>query len=118
MADEFYDGKPWVDVSEEELKKGIETFAGVGVQQTSDDVFFCRKVFLVTRMDASVPVDSGVFMPKRDMRKYLPVSGLTETVEPDGRQYTLKRGKVLVEVKAVRTDPLDVLPQVGKGDEM
>ena len=35
-ADEFYDGKPWIDLSEQELKKGLEKFAGVDVQQTSD----------------------------------------------------------------------------------
>jgi len=32
VADECYDGKPWVDLSEQELKKGLETFAGVDVQ--------------------------------------------------------------------------------------
>ena len=35
FADEFYDGKPWIDLSEQELKKGLEKFAGVDVQQTS-----------------------------------------------------------------------------------
>ena len=33
VADEFNGGKPWVDLSEQELKKGLETFAGVDVQQ-------------------------------------------------------------------------------------
>ena len=32
VDDEFYDGKPWIDLSEQELKKGLETFAGVDVQ--------------------------------------------------------------------------------------
>ena len=41
VADEFYDGKPWIDLSEQELKKGLENFAGVDVQQTID-VDFCR----------------------------------------------------------------------------
>ena len=36
VADEFYDGKPWIDLSEQELKKGLEKFAGVDVQPTSD----------------------------------------------------------------------------------
>ena len=48
-------------------------------------------------MDASVPVDSRVFMQKRAVRKYLADSGLTDVVKPGGRQYTLKYGKVLVE---------------------
>ena len=29
VAGEFYDGKPWIDLSELELKKGLEDFAGV-----------------------------------------------------------------------------------------
>ena len=29
VADEFYDGKTWIDLSELELKKGLEDFAGV-----------------------------------------------------------------------------------------
>ena len=36
VADEFFDGKPWIDLSEQELKKGIEMFAGINVQHTSD----------------------------------------------------------------------------------
>ena len=67
VADEFYGGKPWVDLSEQELKKRPETFAGVDVQQTSD-VDFCRQIFRVLKMDASVPVDSRVFMQKRALR--------------------------------------------------
>ena len=35
-ADELYDGKPWIDLSELELRKRLETFEGVDVQQTSD----------------------------------------------------------------------------------
>ena len=31
VADEFYDGKPWIDLSEQELKKGLEIVAGVDV---------------------------------------------------------------------------------------
>ena len=36
VADEFYDGKPLIGLSELELKKGLEKFAGVDVQQASD----------------------------------------------------------------------------------
>ena len=67
VADEFYNGKPGIDLSEQELKKGLEMFAGVDVQQTSD-VDFCRQVFPVLKMDAGVPVDSRVFMQKRALR--------------------------------------------------
>ena len=35
VADKFYDGKPWVDISEEELLRGLKRFAGVDMQQTS-----------------------------------------------------------------------------------
>ena len=76
--------------------QGLKRFAGVDMQQTSDGDF-CRQRFRVLKMDASVPVDSRVFMQKRALRKYLANSGLTEVVRPDDRQYTLKHGKVLVE---------------------
>ena len=89
VADEFYDGEPWIDLSEQELKKGLETFAGVDVQQTSD-VDFCRQIFRVLKMDASVPVDR-----------------LTYVVKPGGRQYTLKHDKVLVEAISAGIEPLD-----------
>ena len=29
VADEFYDGKTWIDLSEQKLKKELQTFAGV-----------------------------------------------------------------------------------------
>ena len=70
VADEFYNGKPWIDLSEQELKNGLEKFAGVDVQQTSD-VDFCRKIFRVLKMGASVPVHSRVFMQKRALRNTL-----------------------------------------------
>ena len=41
-ADELYDGKPWIDLSELELRKRLETFEGVDVQQTSDVDFAAR----------------------------------------------------------------------------
>ena len=84
LADEFYDCKPLIDLSEIELKKGLETFAGVDVQQTID-VEFCRQIFRVL-MDASVPVDSRVFMQKRTLRKYLANSGLMDVVQSCSRQ--------------------------------
>ena len=69
------------------------------MQQTSD-VGFCRQMFRVLKMDANVPVDSGVFMQKHALRKYLADGGLTDVVKPGGRQYTLEHGKVLVEAIA------------------
>ena len=102
VADEFHDGKPSIDLSEK-LKK---PFAGVDVQQPSD-MDFCHQIFLVLKMDASVPVDSRVFMQKRALRKYLADSGITDVVEPGGRQYSLKQGKVLVEAIAAGKWPLE-----------
>ena len=113
VADEFYNGKPWVDLSEEELMQGLKRFADVDMQQTSDDNF-CRQLFRVLKMDASMPVDSRVFMQKRALRKYLAVSGLTEVVNPDGRQYALKHGKVLVETIAAGIEPLEFGRKVEK----
>ena len=42
VADEFYDGKPWVDLSKEELMHGLKRFAGVDMQQKSDENFAAR----------------------------------------------------------------------------
>ena len=42
VADEFNHGKPWIDLSKQELKTGLETFAGVDVQHTSDVDFAAR----------------------------------------------------------------------------
>ena len=61
VADQFHDGKPRIDLSEQELKKGLETFAGVDVQQTTD-VEFGRQILRVLKMDARVSIDSRVFM--------------------------------------------------------
>ena len=41
MADEFYDGKPLVDNSEEELIQELKRFAGVDICKTIDEDF-CR----------------------------------------------------------------------------
>ena len=60
VADKFYDGKLWVDLSVKEQIKELKIFAGVHIQQTSDEEF-CRQIFRVLKMDASVPVDSRVF---------------------------------------------------------
>ena len=42
VGDEFYDGKPSVALSEKELMQGHKTFAGVDMQQTSDEDFSVR----------------------------------------------------------------------------
>ena len=39
VADEFYDGKPWIDLSEEEILQGLKSFAAVDMQETSDEGF-------------------------------------------------------------------------------
>ena len=83
VADEFYDGKPWIDLSKEELLQGLKVFAGVDMQQTTDEEIF-RQIFRVLKMDASVAIHRA-FMQKRPLRKYLADSGLTEVVRPDGR---------------------------------
>ena len=77
-------------------------------------MFFCRQIYCVLKMDASVPVDSRVFLQKRALRKYLADSGMTEVVRPDGRQHTLKHGKVLVEAIAAGIKPLDFRRKVEK----
>ena len=84
VADELYDGKPWVDLSEDELLQGLKSIAGVDMQQTSDQ-YFCHLIFHALKMDASVQVGSRVLMEKRALRIYLADSGLTEVVKPDGR---------------------------------
>ena len=75
------------------------------MQQTSYEDFG-RQMFGVLKMDTSVPVDSRLFMVKRALRKYLADSGLTEVVTPDGRQYTPKHVKALVEAIAAGIEPL------------
>ena len=42
VADEFYDVNPWVNLSEVELLQGLKRFAGVDMQQTSDEDFAVR----------------------------------------------------------------------------
>ena len=75
--------------------------------QQTNDVDFCRQIFRVLKMDASVPVDSRVFMQKLALRKYLADSGLTDVVNPGGRPYTLKHGKLLVEAIAAGIKQLE-----------
>ena len=106
VTDKFCKGKPWIDLTEQELKKGLEKVAGVDVQQTSD-VEFCRQVFRVLTMDASVPVDSRVLMQKRALQTYIADSGLSDVVKPGGRQYSLKHGKMLVEAIAAGMEALE-----------
>ena len=101
VADELYDGKPWIDLSELKPKKGLKQFAGVDVQETSGVDFF-HQIFRVLKMDASVPVDSRVFM-----QTCAPDNRLMDVVKPGGRRYTLKHGKVLVEAIPAGIEPLE-----------
>ena len=39
---QFYDAKPLIDLSEQELKKGLDRFAGVDVQKTRNVDFAAR----------------------------------------------------------------------------
>ena len=79
VADEFYDGKPKVDLSEEELMQGLKMFAGVDMQETSDEGF----------LPPDIPcAEDGCERAGRyqgSLRKYLADSGLTEVVRPDSR---------------------------------
>ena len=43
-ADEFYDGKLWMDLHQQEQKKCLQRFAGVDVQQTRG-VEVCPQIF-------------------------------------------------------------------------
>ena len=111
VADGFYDGKPWVDLSEE-LMQGFKRFVALICSRRVMRIFAAR--YSVLKMDASVPADSRVFMQKRALRKYLADSGLTEVVRPGDRQYTLKHGKVLVEATAAGIEPLEFRRNVDK----
>ena len=91
----------------------MNRFAGIDMQQTSDEEV-CRQIFGMLKVDASVPVDSRVFMQKRARRKHLAKSRLTEVVRPGGRQYTLQHDKVLVEAIAAGIEPLEFRYKVGK----
>ena len=103
-ADEFYDDKRWVDLSEEELLQGLKRFAVVDKQQTSDEDF-CRQILGVLKMDASVPVASRVSRQNLALLKYLHDNGRRAVLRPDGRQYTRKHhGKVPVEAIATRIE--------------
>ena len=113
VTDQFYD---WQALGRR-LRGGAiaraQRFAGVDMQQTSYEDF-CRQIFRVLKVDAGVPVDSRVFMQKRALRKYLADSGLTEVVRRDGRQYTIKHGKVLIEAIAARIEPHEFSRKVEK----
>ena len=106
VADQCYDGKTRIDLSEQELKKGHETFAGVDVLQTSD-VDVCRQITRVLKMNVSVPADSRMLMQKCALRKYLADCGLTDVVMPGGRQYMLEHDKVEVEAIEAGTEQLE-----------
>ena len=53
-------------------------------------------------------------MQDRALRKYFVDSGLTDVVKPGGRQYTLKHGKVMVEVMAAGIEALEFRSENGK----
>ena len=78
--------------------------SAVNVQLTSD-VDFCRQIFRVLKLDASMPVDRRVFMKQRALCKSLPDSGVTDMGTPGNRQYTLRHGKVVVEAMAAGIVP-------------
>ena len=42
VAGEFYDGKPWVDLSDEELMQGLKIFAGVIYSRRVMKIFAAR----------------------------------------------------------------------------
>ena len=65
-------------------------------------VEFGRQIVCVLKMDASVPVDRKVSIPKRPLRKYVVDSGFTDVVKTGGRSFMLRHGKVLVEAIAAK----------------
>ena len=84
VADDFYDGKLWMDLHQQEQTKWLQRFAGVDVQQTRD-VEFCPRIFRVLTIDGSVPVDSRGFIQKLALRKSRVDSGMTDVAKPGGR---------------------------------
>ena len=64
--------------------QGLKRFAGVDLQQTSDEDLGRLKIGVVM-MDKCVPVKRGVLMKKNAVRRYLADSGLMEVVTPYGR---------------------------------
>lgn len=79
VDDAFNDVKAWNDLSEDELLQGVENVDGVDVHQTNDDDLGSR-TFRMLKIDASVSVDSTVFMQERALRKYFFDSGLFAVV--------------------------------------
>ena len=106
VADAFYDGKPWVYLSKDELMQGLKRLAGFDMQRTSHEDYYLL-IIRSLKMDAIVPVDSRVFNSKCAVRKYITDRGLTEVVRPDGRQYTRKHCKVLVKAIAAGIKPIE-----------
>ena len=68
------------------------------MKQTRYDNYF-HQTFRVLKMDAGVPVDIRVFTQNRALRRYFAGS--------DGRQYTQRHGKVLVQAMASGIAPLE-----------
>ena len=54
VVDEFRDGKPWVDLSEEDLMQELKTLVGVGVLQKKT-ILSIVTAHLLRKMDANVP---------------------------------------------------------------
>ena len=42
VADEFYDGKPWIDLSEHEIKKGLESLLALMCRRPVMWIFAAR----------------------------------------------------------------------------
>ena len=66
------------------------------------------------KTNASVPVDSRVFVQNRSSCKYLADVGLTEVVKTDSQQYDQNHGKVLVEAIAAEIQPIEFGRKVEK----
>ena len=114
VADELYDmASPGSASPRRSSCKGLKGLLALICSRRVMRIFAARYSDLL-KMDASVPVDSRVFMHKRALRKYLADSGLTEVVRPGGRQYTLKHGKVLVGAIAAGIEPLEFRRKVEK----
>ena len=94
--------------------QGLETYADVDVQQTCNEDFG-RQIFCLLNMYASWPVYSIVFMQKCASRNCLDGSGLTEVVRLNGRTYTMKHGKMLVEAITAGIESLEFRRKMERG---
>ena len=114
VADELYDmASPGSASPRRSYCKGLKGLLALICSRRVMRIFAARYSDLL-KMDASVPVDSRVFMQKRAPPKYVAHNGLTEVLRPGGRRCTLKRCKVLVEAIAAGIEPLDFRRKVEK----